>query len=361
MLLCKSCSARLGLESDQSSDSECEACLGLSGKFGAYLEMAAKSLSGYEFSTFWLGAFIRKKVIDADAKLSENKQGIKKALEIYVGEGLERLTGKTPTPVDPDIIATVDTINERIELRISSAFFSGRYIKKSRTMPQSKWLCRKCSGRGCKECGFTGRMYPTSVEERIAAPLIKWCEGSGSKLHALGREDIDVRMLGTGRPFVIEILSPKRRTIDLVEASREISSPGDVEAIGLAASSKQEALRVDTSKAMKKYEALVSSEGPVAMEKLDAVSGLAPIELEQRTPNRVAHRRSDLVRVRAVDKISFSDIGDSGFRMSLIAEHGTYIKEFVSGDEGRTKPSLSQLIGVQCRVAELDVTDVEFV
>jgi tRNA pseudouridine synthase 10 len=361
MRLCESCSARLGVESDSSTESVCEACLGLSGKFGAYLDMAAKAVSGYEFSTFWLGAFIRKKVLDADAKLSEGKQGIKKAMEIYVGEGLERLTGKTATPVDPDIIATVDTINERIELRVSSAFFSGRYIKKVRTMPQSKWLCRKCSGRGCKECGFTGRMYPTSVEERIASPLIGLCEGTGSKLHALGREDIDVRMLGTGRPFVIEILSPRKRTVDLASASNEIAASGDVEAIGLAVSNKAEALRVDTSKAMKRYKALVSAEQKVEREKLDAISDLAPIELEQRTPNRVAHRRSDLVRVRTVDQIEFTNIDDAGFRMSLLAEHGTYIKEFVSGDEGRTKPSLSQLLGIQCRVAELDVTDVEFV
>ena len=361
MRLCESCSARLGLESEASEGSGCEACLGLSDKFSSYLDMAVKAVSEYEFSTFWLGAFIRKKVIDADARLSENKQGIKKALEIYVGEGLEKRTGKTATPVDPDIIATVDTINERIELRVSSAFFSGRYVKKSRAMPQSKWLCRKCSGRGCKECGFTGRMYPSSVEERVAAPLIRMCEGAGSKLHALGREDIDVRMLGTGRPFVIEILSPKRRTVDLAEASKEIASSGDVEALGLAASSKQEALRVDTSKAIKRYEAVVSSEAHVEREKLEAISGLAPIELEQRTPNRVAHRRSDLVRVRTVDNIEFTNISDESFRMSLIAEHGTYIKEFVSGDDGRTKPSLSQLLGIQCRVAELDVTDVEFV
>jgi len=29
-------------------------------------------------------------------------------------------------------------------------------------------------------------------------------------LHASGREDVDVRMLGKGRPFILEIVSPKR-------------------------------------------------------------------------------------------------------------------------------------------------------
>ena len=30
------------------------------------------------------------------------------------------------------------------------------------------------------------------------------------KFHTGGREDIDVRMLGNGRPFVLEILDPKK-------------------------------------------------------------------------------------------------------------------------------------------------------
>ena len=29
-------------------------------------------------------------------------------------------------------------------------------------------------------------------------------------LHAAGREDLDVRMLGTGRPFIFELINPTR-------------------------------------------------------------------------------------------------------------------------------------------------------
>ena len=45
----------------------------------------------------------------------------------------------------------------------------------------------------------------------------------------------------------------------------------------------------------------------------------------------------------------------TGIRMTLETESGTYVKEFVSGDEGRTKPSFSEALGIQCRVEELDV------
>lgn len=41
---------------------------------------------------------------------------------------------------------------------------------------------------------------------------------------------------------------------------------------------------------------------------------------------------------------------------------GTYVKEFVHGDFGRTKPSLADLLGVECGevdILELDVEDVD--
>ena len=41
------------------------------------------------------------------------------------------------------------------------------------------------------------------------------------------------------------------------------------------------------------------------------------------------------------------------------AEAGTYIKELVSGDGGRTKPSLSDLAGQRIQIRELDVIEIE--
>ena len=40
------------------------------------------------------------------------------------------------------------------------------------------------------------------------------------------------------------------------------------------------------------------------------------------------------------------------------AQHGTYIRELVSGDEGRTVPSLSSLIDASCKVEVLDVLNL---
>ena len=48
-------------------------------------------------------------------------------------------------------------------------------------------------------------MYPTSVEEVLAAEVMKESGGSDHALHGMGREDVDARMLGRGRPFILEI------------------------------------------------------------------------------------------------------------------------------------------------------------
>ncbi len=59
------------------------------------------------------------------------------------------------------------------------------------------------------------KLYPESVEELSSKPLLEATEGEETFFHASGREDIDARMLGTGRPFVIEVSKPKKRFVDL--------------------------------------------------------------------------------------------------------------------------------------------------
>ena len=49
----------------------------------------------------------------------------------------------------------------------------------------------------------------TSVEELISTPLEKIFKNSKSILTSSGREDVDVRCLGNGRPFIIEVQRPR--------------------------------------------------------------------------------------------------------------------------------------------------------
>jgi len=81
----------------------------------------------------------------------------------------------------------------------------------------------------------------------------------------------------------------------------------------------------------------------------------------QRTPVRVSHRRADLERKRKVHGITLEELNEAEkyFVLTVRCEGGLYVKELVSGDNGRTNPSLSALLGKECRVKELDVMNVE--
>ena len=46
-----------------------------------------------------------------------------------------------------------------------------------------------------------------SLEEAIARPLLPLVKADDYAFHAAGREDVDVRMLGDGRPFILELMS----------------------------------------------------------------------------------------------------------------------------------------------------------
>ena len=45
--------------------------------------------------------------------------------------------------------------------------------------------------------------------------------------------------------------------------------------------------------------------------------------------------------------------------LELTTQAGTYIKEFVHSDGGRTTPSLGSLLGCTAEILQLDVTDVD--
>ena len=51
-------------------------------------------------------------------------------------------------------------------------------------------------------------------------------------------------------------------------------------------------------------------------------------------------------------------INHNYFRLHVLASAGTYIKELVHGDLGRTTPSVGSLLDTECDILQLDVTNV---
>jgi tRNA pseudouridine synthase 10 len=65
-----------------------------------------------------------------------------------------------------------------------------------------------------------------------------------------------------------------------------------------------------------------------------------------------------LAREREIVDFVVEEFDSEDLVLRLRTESGTYVKEFVHGDQGRTRPSLSELLGVACEVKALDVLEV---
>src|SRR4030095_2085467 len=117
---------------------------------------------------------------------------------------------------------------EKPRLPSTKIFVEGRYRKLCRDLPQTVFFCPECKGhprrrRGCERCEGFGKLTRDSVQE-----LVGWVAGSAfktrkNKFHGAGREDVDVRMLGEGRPFVLELIAPKVLDVALAALEAEIN------------------------------------------------------------------------------------------------------------------------------------------
>jgi hypothetical protein len=80
-----------------------------------------------------------------------------------------------------------------------------------------------------------------------------------------------------------------------------------------------------------------------------------PLTIYQKTPLRVMHRRSLMTRTRTIYAIETTYLNEHFFLMRLVTSAGAYVKEFVHGDLGRTKPNIASLLNTQAEILQLDV------
>ncbi len=330
----------------------------------AFATLVAAKLAAWDHSTFLVGSKNDAEITEREETLwvelgLTQGEPIKNEINREVGKLVAAQTGKTAEFHRPDVTAIVDTQFDVVEVEVAPLFFYGRYRKLSREIPQTRWPCRRCQGKGCDHCGGKGKMYDTSVEEIVAGEAMKQTGGSGHALHGMGREDVDALMLGNGRPFVAEISRPTRRTLDLAVVEAAVNRTGLVEVEGLRPSTRDEVVALKDDRADKTYRAEVRFAAPVEAAKLkDGIAALAGARIAQRTPTRVSHRRSDQVRHRVVKEIALLRADGREAEVQVTAEAGTYVKEVLHGDGGRTQPSLSGVLGVPCEVIALDVVRI---
>ncbi|XP_034966803.2 tRNA pseudouridine synthase Pus10 isoform X2 [Zootoca vivipara] len=105
-----------------------------------------------------------------------------------------------------------------IQCTNGAIFVAGRYNKYSRNLPQTPWII---DGE---------RKMESSVEELISEHLMAAFKADSFNFSSSGREDVDVRTLGKGRPFAVELVNPRKVRLaaeEMKELQQTINNSSD--------------------------------------------------------------------------------------------------------------------------------------
>jgi len=346
---------------------ECYLCRGRFKHLDELVDKSLKKFKAYEYSTFLIG-------VELPTEVEEREDEFKAEFEVRHGENMrnefsrdigKEISKTTEKPVDykkPDVVVILNPFSGQVTLQANPLYIEGRYKKLTRGIPQSKWVCVECRGKGCPRCNWTGKIYPESIEEIIAGPTLEKTGGEDASFHAAGREDVDARMLGRGRPFVLEVKKPKRRFINLQELAQSINeqAQGKVKVLNLRFADKNAVRKLKKTEASEKvYRAIVEFDRDVSDEELKILEKtFTNSVVRQQTPLRVLYRRADFIREKYIYEAKTKRLMPNRVEMTIRCQGGLYIKEFITGDEGRTDPCVSGIIKAGAKPIELDVLNV---
>lgn len=323
-----------------------------------------------------------KKSRSASSRNSDSTSRVTRIVEampdVEFSETVPHLIPPPPTPMPVSVNASIS---------VATAFLAGSYNKWSRTVSQTPWLLdNDDNDGGCDEkndnantvskpCDDEGddsvghKRIATSVEDVVLGGIQSILKADKFTFVGGGREDVDVRMLGSGRPFLVEAINPRiipslltaKHAAAMTVGSSCISTGVSMNGLRIVDRAYCARLKQVESDKRKVYRCVIWTSNAQTADTLhrtfdDALQGFS---LKQRTPLRVLHRRTQLVRDRKVFRASVvRALTDQFFVLDVEAQAGTYIKEFVHGDSGRTKPSVSSLLGCDADILQLDVLRV---
>ncbi|KAJ0398770.1 hypothetical protein ATCC90586_008934 [Pythium insidiosum] len=238
----------------------------------------------------------------------------------------------------------------QVSLEREPVYLQGRYLKYKRGLSQTPWVL---DGE---------RLGDSSVEECIGDVALPFFHASRYKFHTAGREDVDVRMLGNGRPFILELLDAKKGTLssDELAALQDAvnrKNDGIVEIREVRPSTKEyfANLQAGADSKRKTYCCVVWSARELTPDAIAPIDAIQDLVIQQKTPVRVLHRRTLLTRPKVIHAARCEVLNAHYMLLRLTTSAGTYVKEFVHGDRGRTVPNVASLLGADADILQLDV------
>jgi len=139
----------------------CDLCRGAFARLDQWVDRALRAADGVEWHRFTCGSRWDPEILAREEALwsevgTEWGESARSAFNRELGKRIEARTGAAGGPDRPDVVFLADLPVGRIEVTVQPLYVRGRYRKLDRTLPQTRWPCRRCRGRGCDACGGTG-------------------------------------------------------------------------------------------------------------------------------------------------------------------------------------------------------------
>ena len=304
----------------------------------------------YEFNTFLLGASLPAQLYEREDQIRSRfkirgKESIKKQLTKELGIKFIKITKKKVGYLIPDITINLIIDDQKNVNIISKAYpiiLTGRYIKKCRGLSQKQGKYRQCEGKESIDCDYSRLAGQHSIEDIIAKKLISLTKGENPKFLWIGSEDQNSLVLGTGRPFFVRISNPRVRILKKVI---KINTDG----IYATINGKSKKIPESPILFVTKTKILVQSNQPLRKNELTKLNALSNSLVKFRIKSKIVTKKIYSVSVRKIN--------DRHFFLTIVADGGLLIKQFVGGQE-YAEPNVSEIIGTKSECMLFDILDV---
>jgi tRNA pseudouridine synthase 10 len=321
----------------------------------------------YHFNTFLIGATLPSNLLEREdgirARMKiRGRENIKSQLTRNLRKKFGEITKKEIDFLHPDLMINLRfqrSTDPDIDIKTRPLILLGRYIKKNRGMPQ------RSGGKHSRgyELAIQRQFFPnvnsvprlasvlyaledSSVQAIVSKEIVRLTMCDGLKFSWIGSEDENSLVLGSGRPFFVQIRNPK--TVELHE--RRLTFPR----YGLFVNIEQffGKLPEQPIQFIAKTRIVIRPSGQMGEEEFSRIKYLANSRVVFR--NQKKKLKSSEKRIYSLDIVKKSS---KIFELIVVADGGLAIKQFVEGRECMS-PNISTAANLQCECVLFDILDI---
>jgi tRNA pseudouridine synthase 10 len=246
-----------------------------------------------------------------------------------------------------------------INTKMRPLIMLGRYIKKNRGIPQRSGGEHNSGNEVCiqskpyhivsqtpRQASVIRTLEDASIQSIISKEILRITKGEALKFSWIGSEDENSLVLGSGRPFFVQIRNPK--TIHLNQKTLRFQE------YGLFVNIEEffERLPEQPVQFIAKTRIVIQASRQIGKEGGLKIKSLAnSIVVFQNQKNK---SRSSAKRIYSIDIVK---INNKIFELDVIADGGLAIKQFVEGRE-YISPNISAVANLQCKCLLFDILDI---